>query len=135
MKRYESLTKYLNAIDLDDIGTVETIRRKDGESKGLPYIKYTGMVYLFIDDVYDFSNKNKDLGLDRYDLILSEYGIEKGGIPLDEVDVSKMEGRGVIALIMAVVRAERFSEGTLYATFKKGVMSRWLKRLKEIDTV
>ena len=135
MRKFESLTKYLYAIDLDDIGTVVYNPKKEGHSLELPYVKYTDMVYLFIKDVYDFSDKNKDFELDRYDLILSEYGIEKGGIPLDSVDVLKMDGRGVMALIMAVVRAERFYEGTLRAAFKKGIMRKWLERLKEIDSI
>ena len=120
---------------MDDVGTIVHNKPKEGRPLETPYYKYTDMVYLFMKDVYDFSDKNKDFGLDRYDLILSEYRIERGGIPLDSVDVSKMDGRGVMALIMAVVRAERFSEGTLHAAFKKGIMRKWLERLKEIDSI
>lgn len=44
-----------------------------------------------------------------------------------------MDGQCVTALIVAVIRADRFSEGTLLNSFKEGYITKWLKRLKEID--
>ena len=52
---------------------------------------------------------------------------------MSTVDVSKMDGQGVMALIMAAVRAERFCDGALKEFFENGSIEKWLLRLKEID--
>ena len=135
MGKFECLTRYLSVIDLDEIGTWVFNNKDDrpGAPVRAPYIKYTGMVLLFIKDVFDFRDRNADLGLDRYDLILQENGIKWGQKTMKEADVSQMDGRGVIALIIGVLRAEHFSDGQILDFFKDGTMKKWLKRLKEID--
>ena len=48
-------------------------------------------------------------------------------------DVSELDGRAVMALLLGAVRAERFCDGALLGFFGDGSMRRWLLRLKEID--
>ena len=52
---------------------------------------------------------------------------------MSAVDVSRMDGQGVMALIMAAVRAERFCDGALKEFFENGSIEKWLCRLKEIE--
>lgn len=51
------------------------------------------------------------------------------------IDVDTLNEQCILALIMGVIRADRFSEGTLLSFFKDGYILKWLQRLKEIDVV
>ena len=50
-----------------------------------------------------------------------------------DAEVTHLDGQGVMALLMAAVRAERFCDGALYRFFEMGCIQRWFKRLEEID--
>ena len=50
-----------------------------------------------------------------------------------EKDVSTLEEKCIVALIMAAVRSERFADGALLNFFRTGTITKWLKRLQEID--
>ena len=52
---------------------------------------------------------------------------------IDEIDVSALDGRTVMALFMAVVSRERFFVGLLLWLCESGCARRWLERLKELD--
>ena len=52
---------------------------------------------------------------------------------MENADVSKMDAKAVIALLIGAVRADRFSEGALLDLLEEGCVLRWLERLKEID--
>lgn len=74
----------------------------------MPFVNYSEMVHRFIDDVYDFSETNKDFELNRYGEILERNGLEWGSKSMSEADISTLDGQCVMALIMGAVRAERF---------------------------
>lgn len=136
MEKYRCLTKYLLWLEKDKIGEWVFDHKSEAtieHPRQMPYVSYTTMIFLFIDDVYDFSERNKELGLNHYDVILEENGIKWSGGSMEDADVSEMDGRGVMALIMGAVRAERFCDGALLHFFKNGTMRKWLERLKEID--
>ena len=50
-----------------------------------------------------------------------------------EKDVSTLGGKCILALIMGAVRAERFVDGALLNFFRTGTITKWLRRLQEID--
>ena len=97
------------------------------------FVNYSEMVHRFIDDVYAFSDNNKDFELTRYGEILERNGLEWGTKSMSEADVSSLDARCVMALIMGAVRAERFCDGALLSFFKGGSIRRWLVRLHELD--
>ena len=138
MSKFEILTKYLPELMVDDFGNWIIDRENDGTPDRpihMPYVHYSNMVYAFIDDVYQFVNNNKDYELTRYYDILNENGLEWTEESMSEVDVSLLDGKCVMALIMGAVRAERFCDGALLSFFIDGSICRWLQRLKEIDEV
>lgn len=81
----------------------------------------------FIDAVYKFDEKNPDFGMRDYPIILRKN--EK----IISEDVSKLDGKIVLALIMSVIRGERFGSGIVESAIKSGEIKTWLLRLKEID--
>ena len=99
----------------------------------MPFVNYSEMVNQFIDDVYDFSDNNRDFELTGYGDVLDQNGLEWGSKSMSDADVSKLDAQCIMALIMGAVRAERFCDGALLGFFKDGSIQKWLERLKEID--
>lgn len=137
MNKFENLIKYLPLLEDDNIGTWIIDRENGGTPEHpiqMPFVNYSEMVHHFIDDVYDFEEKNKDFELTRYGEILEKNGLKWGSKSMSEADVSSLDSQCVMALIMGAVRAERFCDGALLGFFKDGSIKKWLVRLKEIDT-
>ena len=137
MNKFENLIKYLPLLEDDNIGTWIIDRENDGTPEHpiqMPFVNYSEMVHHFIEDVYDFEEKNKDFELTHYGEILEKNGLEWGSKSMSEADVSSLDGQCIMALIMGAVRAERFCDGALLGFFKDGSIKKWLERLKKIDT-
>ena len=137
MSKFAELTKYLPLLKNDNIGSWIIDHENDGTPEHpiqMPFVNYSEMVHRFIDDVYDFSDNNKDFELTRYGEILERNGLEWGSKSMSEADVSSLDAQCVMALIMGAVRAERFCDGALLGFFKDGSIRRWLERLKALDT-
>ena len=135
MSKFAELTKYLPLLENDNIGSWIIDRENDGTPEHpiqIPFVNYSEMVHRFIDDVYAFSDNNKDFELNRYGEILERNGLEWGSKSMSEADVSSLDAQCVMALIMGAVRAERFCDGALLGFFKDGSIRRWLERLKEV---
>ena len=133
--RFQSIIKYLPLLEDDTFGVWIIDRENDGTPEHpiqMPFVNYSEMVHRFIDDVYDFSDNNKDFELNRYGEILERNGLEWGSKSMSEADVSSLDAQCVMALIMGAVRAERFCDGALLGFFKDGSIRRWLERLKEV---
>ena len=91
------------------------------------------MVDHFIEDVYDFVSKHPEYELNRYYDILETNNIKWEKESMQNTDVSSLDEKCVVALLVGTVRAERFCDGVLLSFFKSGVIKKWLLRLKEID--
>lgn len=138
MSVYKSLTDYLPKIEKDKLGKWIV----DKDSKGtlenpiqLPYVSHSDMVRHFTDDVYAFMDEHPEYELNRYNDILEENNIVWEKKATQEKDVSTLDGRCIMALLVGAVRSERFSDGALLSFFDSGTITKWLKRLKEIDSI
>lgn len=87
----------------------------------------------FIKDVYSFMDEHPEYELNKYHEILKENSLGWGMKSMIEADVSTLDGKCVMALVMGAVRADRFATGALCDIFESGAIERWLLRLKEID--
>lgn len=90
------------------------------------------MVHHFIEDVYAFVDEDKDFELNHYYDILEKNGLKWGSKSMSEADVSRLDGKCIMAMIVGAVRAERFCDGALLGFFKDGSIRKWLERLKEV---
>ncbi len=136
MMTYTKLTGYLSAIENDNFGEWIIDRKNKGTLENpiqMPYIAYSNMVDHFIEDVYDFVSKHPEYELNRYYDILEINNIKWEKESMQNTDVSSLDGKCVVALLVGTVRAERFCDGVLLSFFKSGVIKKWLLRLKEID--
>lgn len=134
--KYENITKYLEEIEKDNFGTWIIDKKSAGtldDPIQMPFVNYTEFVHNFIEDVYRFIDSNKEMGLTNYGEILNENGIEWDSESMKNVDVSVLNAKCVLALIVGAIRAERFCDGALLSFFKNGSIQKWLMRLKELD--
>ncbi|MCM2990417.1 DUF6508 domain-containing protein [Bacillus safensis] len=132
MSQFESLTKYIPMLREDHFGEWVIDQENDGTDEHpiqMPFVNYSETVRHFIEDVYTFAEHHQEMELTRYREILKENGIE--GIPndMENVDISNLNAQCVLALIMGVVRAERFCDGAIFNFFKNGTMLKCLERL------
>lgn len=111
---YESLTKYIDKID-DDM-----ICKWVEEPGYMPYVDYTSMVDDFVDDVYKFLKESKEVSSKNYRDIINANGIDLNTKSVFEVDPNTLDGSCVFSILLAAVRAERFSDGVLENLFKNG---------------
>ncbi|NLZ82193.1 MAG: hypothetical protein GX915_00845 [Clostridiales bacterium] len=138
MSVYKSLTDYLPNIEKDKWG--KWIIDKD--SKGtlenpiqMPYVSYSDMVRHFTEDVYAFMDEHPEYELNRYNDILEENNIVWEKKSMQEKDISALDGRSIMALIMGAVHSEKFCDGALLTFFNSGTITKWLEQLKEIDSM
>jgi hypothetical protein len=87
----------------------------------------------FVEEFYRFSATHPEFDLEEYRSILEECGVEWGFDEMRDTDVHTLDSRCVLAMIMAVIRVDRFCEGVLVSAFEEGMIARWLERLREID--
>ena len=71
--------------------------------------------------------------LTRYGDILGEANIKWDAQSMKYADVSALDGRTVMALLVGAVRAERFCDGAFLAFCEDSNIAKWLQRLKELD--
>lgn len=133
---YKSLTDFLPMLEEDKIGDWMIDRVNDGTPEHpiqMPFVNYSRIIQEFEDAIYNFEQMHPEYGLNHYSSILEANGIEWGMDSMSAKDVSILDGKCVIAMLLGAVRAERFCDGALLRFFKKGCIKKWLERLKEID--
>lgn len=88
------------------------------------YVEYRREIADLEQVIYQFVDEHPEYGLNNYMDILQCYQIEWGVDSMSEADISHMDGRGIMALLVGAIRAERFSEGTLLNFFTKRLYSK-----------
>lgn len=130
--KFEILIKYIPLLKEDNVEFLEIENNiENSDVIQIPLVNYSMLVEQFIQDVYTFEKNNKDMELTSYRDILKENGLD--GESMKEADISVLNEQCIMALIMGVIRADRFCEGTLLKFFESGCILKWLERLKTID--
>ncbi|MEK4337861.1 MULTISPECIES: DUF6508 domain-containing protein [Bacillus] len=136
MSQFKILTNYIPMLQGDDIGEWVIDKENDGTAEHpiqMPFVNYSETVRRFIEDVYTFAEQHQEMELTRYSEILKENRIEGGMNDMGNVDISNVNAQCVLALIMGVLRAERFCEGVILDVFTKGTIVKWLERLERLE--
>lgn len=134
---YEYLTEYIPLIQEIEFGKwYPEEQTGDGSLEHpfqMPFVVYADVIERLTEDVYRFENEHPEYGLNRYNQILEKHHIRWDDQEMTNADISEMDGQGVMALLLATIRAERFCAGALLDLLKKGCIIKWLERLKELD--
>ena len=134
---FESLTRLIPLLDREgDFG----VRVVDHEHAGtvddpicFPFVEYNRTVSALESSIMSFVDNHPELCLTRYADILERAGLEWGSESMEGADVSALDGKTVMALLVGAVRAERFCDGALLGFLESGCIGRWLQRLRQID--
>ena len=133
--KFDKLIGLLEPLETDSVGEwIIDKEHKETEDDPIhfPYPKYTEVVNELIDAVYKFEDENPEYELTKYGELLKGRGLEWGQRSMENADVSNMDAQGIMALLMGMVRAERFCDGAIMGMIKSGAVKKWLMRLQEL---
>lgn len=133
---FEELTAILPMLQQSEFGKVIYDTKNDGtyeHPKHWPYIVYNNAVEELIKATYSFVDEHIEMDLTNYEDILKDAGIQYSARSLRNIDVSNHNGNTVMAMIVGILRADRFVDGTLLEFCNNGCIEKWLLRLKQID--
>lgn len=136
MKKYSALTKYINLLENDNVGEWIVDKENDGFSERpiqFPFVNYSILVRKLQDDIYNFAKESEEIVPGKYINILQDNGIEWNHDSMIQADASVLDAQCILALLIASLRAERFCDGALLEFIESGAVTRWLKRLQELD--
>lgn len=136
MKKYSALTKYINLLKNNNAGEWICDKENDGSSERpihVPFVSYSIAVNNLADDIYKFAKESNEIVPSKYAEILQANGIEWGYDSMMKADASVLDAQCILALLIASLRAERFCDGALLEFIESGAVTRWLKRLQELD--
>lgn len=85
------------------------------------------------EDIHDFAYNNSEYGLTNYIKVLQDYNLDFSDKVLYNADYTKVDEKCILAMILAIFRAERTCEGIIYKYYKRNKFNEWLLRLKELD--
>ena len=127
---YEALTELIPALEASNFGVWKGGNRLESGFILFPYVNYSDTVHELIHRVNDFDVSKIGLTYQTYRDRLHIRGLDKDK---RGADVAALDGPDVFALLLYIVRANRFGEGLLMSYLKDGTIIRWLRRLQEID--
>ncbi len=133
---FEALTTFLPGLQDVENGIWISDKKNDGSPehpKQFSFVAYDKTVIDLEQAIYQFIYDHKEMELTRYGEILAASNIEWSSDSMKKADVSVLDGRTVMALLVGTIRAERFCDGALLAFCEDGSIVKWLQRLKEID--
>ena len=133
---FEALTAFLPELKECKYGEWIVDNENDGSPEHpvhFPYVVYGRTVDAFRDAVYQYFREHQDMEMTSYHEIITNAGLECSMDAFEKADVSTLNGQTIMAMFIAVFRAERFCEGVILSFFKEGHIQKWLLRLKEID--
>ena len=133
---YEELTAFIPKLQDSRYGEWIIDTENDGTFEHplhLPYVAYDNIVDEFLDAVDHFKEHHSEMELTCYKAILEKANIQWNEESMKAADVSSLNGQTVMAMIVGIIRAERFCDGAIFEALKNGSIIKWLKRLKEID--
>lgn len=135
MAKYEQLTRYLSFFENEEYGKLIVDEDNDGSPehpRRWPFIDYSPVVNDFRYDLFDFCKKHPEYEHTSYIKTLNNYGINNANEVSQDI-IDNLPAKATIALLVAVVRAERICDGAILGNLEDGNIQKWLKRLKNID--
>ena len=98
----------------------------------MPFCSYSEAVHKLADAVYEFVESNPEYELKNYQKLLEDRGLKWSMDSFREADVSIMDAQGILAMLVGLLRAERFSDGVVLEALESGLVLKWLERIRDI---
>ena len=120
---FSKLTSFLDKLDGDEYGVFDY---PDGH---MPFCTYTDNVCEFAQSVCDFDKEHPEYNLKNYLKTIKEAGLKN----IEKVNPKNLDPYLTMAILIYIVRQERFCDGLLLACLKNGLVQKLLLRLKDFD--
>lgn len=139
MSKFGLLTRHIQELQDGNYGKVVGSLFNSGHAGTaedpipMPYMDYSEAVDALHHDIYDFCEAHPEYEHTNYHKTLEENGLEWDMTSMTNADVSSLDAKAVIALLIGACRAERFCDGALMDFLENGCIIRWLKRLEALD--
>lgn len=98
----------------------------------MPFCSYSESVHKLADAVYEFVENNPEYELKNYQKLLEDRGVKWSMDSFKEADVSIMDVQGILAMLVGLLRAERFCDGVVLEALENGLVLKWLARIRDI---
>lgn len=114
--------------------TYEKLTNLDLTFEKVPVLEINGKT-VYDEKLPDFERSLYESGLmiRDYDRVLEDAGIDTASAHPFDYDIESMDANHVLALLTAIVRKERFCEGTIASCVKSGLVEELIERLADID--
>ncbi|MBO4368528.1 MAG: hypothetical protein J5803_00275 [Desulfovibrio sp.] len=131
---FENLTRFLSELkSCDSFGEWRGFGSHGTSKNQIPFVRYSKLPLDVIKEIYAIVEANPDMELKDYEWVLKQKGIPMSGDSFKDTDVSKLDGQAVMAMLVCIVRTDRFIEGLLLEYLENGKFAEWIGRLKELD--
>lgn len=138
MVKFSELTKLIPELQKGDFGEWAVDTTNEGTPEHpvqLPFVIYSDSVNALRMHLFSFCSEHPELEYTSYGDTLDRNGIDLLTASMEGADLSGLDGKAVIALLVAAFRAERFCDGAILGFCESGAIIRWLQRLEELDKI
>lgn len=131
---YEMLTAFIPALEEGSFGSCSVKGRGTPEDP-LVYrnVEYSRPVRELMDALFAFRDAHEEMRLDYYTEIADEIIAVCRSAGREAMDVSALDGRLIVGMLLFMISMTRFSEGAFIGFCRSGTVLRCLKRLQETD--
>ncbi len=133
MQKHKILTDHIKELTDIKYGEWSSGEVDSEDTIGIPTVSYNSAVNRFLFDFELFITKNSDIKYHNYEDVLKRAKIKNNAEDFYNTDIADLSSAVILAMIIGILRKDRFCEGILLNAFENGYILRWLKRIKEID--
>lgn len=129
MSRFDLLTSFIEPLESEEfqkLGQIPAERRRDN-------MHYRAVVSDLEETITNLPEMFPEYNLINYPAVLEEKGLNWGEESMREADVSGLDAKYVLALLIGSVRAGRYIYLIFEDFIKEGIIQKWLKRLEELE--
>lgn len=135
MSRFDSLLELIEPLEKGTHGRWISGNNHKGtmdDPTPMPFCSYSEAVHKLADAVYEFVENNPEYELKNYQKLLEDRGLKWSMDSFREADVSIMDAQGILAMLVGLLRAERFCDGVVLEALENGLVLKWLARIRDI---
>ena len=133
MQKHKILTDHIKELTDIKYGEWNSGEADSEDTIVMPTVIYNSAVNRFLFDFELFIVKSSDIKYHNYEDVLKRAKIKNNTEDFYNADITNLSSDVILAMIVGILRKDRFCEGILLETFENGYILRWLKRIKEID--
>ena len=133
MQKHKMLTDHIKELTNIKYGEWSSGEPDSEDTIVMPAVSYNSAVYRFLFDFEMFIAKKADVKYYNYEDVLKQAKMKNNIEDFYNTDINDLSSVVILAMIIGILRKDRFCEGILLEAFDNGIILKWLKRIKEID--